>query len=405
TKCGHYFCEKCALTRFKKTPKCYACNAPTGGLFNTATALLKKQGAQAKRARKSPSDDQVVIEGLDQGDYYLAEAQKHTRSGWFRKPEWDIAGQMYEKAANSFKASREPNKAIAAYEKAAEAMSKFGSIYLAAKSIENAASLAQQSHDTRRAVELFTKASDLYVAYGSSPDRAATMLEHAAEQCESLDPDRAIELYRQGCAIYESEERYRMAIDPIKRAVGCAVRHQRFPMALDFLTQLAKATQVLIRRSELDKACLSKVIVLLAMDDIVEARKQLDEWSLSDPSQARSEWAPSSGINPERSLGDMSQEAQVAQTLVDAFEQWDAEKLQEALTTPKHAQTLQFLVPDVARLTRSFRLPGAPPASQPQYHGNHPGLPPSSSLNNPTPGQGTPGSYPLEEEEDEHGLC
>ncbi len=31
TKCGHYFCEKCALLQFKKTPACFACNQNTNG--------------------------------------------------------------------------------------------------------------------------------------------------------------------------------------------------------------------------------------------------------------------------------------------------------------------------------------------------------------------------------------
>lgn len=34
TRCGHYFCSACAISRFAKTPKCFACGTPTGGLFN-----------------------------------------------------------------------------------------------------------------------------------------------------------------------------------------------------------------------------------------------------------------------------------------------------------------------------------------------------------------------------------
>ncbi|KAJ1958101.1 RNA-splicing factor [Linderina pennispora] len=36
TKCGHYFCEKCALSNYRKTPKCFACGAATGGAFRRA---------------------------------------------------------------------------------------------------------------------------------------------------------------------------------------------------------------------------------------------------------------------------------------------------------------------------------------------------------------------------------
>ncbi|EGG03713.1 uncharacterized protein MELLADRAFT_44485, partial [Melampsora larici-populina 98AG31] len=33
TKCQHYFCSGCAIKRFAKTPKCFACGAPTSGIF------------------------------------------------------------------------------------------------------------------------------------------------------------------------------------------------------------------------------------------------------------------------------------------------------------------------------------------------------------------------------------
>jgi RING finger protein 113A len=48
TKCGHYFDSACAIKRFAKTPKCFACGAPTGGMFNSATAVLKKLEAKQK---------------------------------------------------------------------------------------------------------------------------------------------------------------------------------------------------------------------------------------------------------------------------------------------------------------------------------------------------------------------
>jgi RING finger protein 113A len=41
TKCGHYFCEACALKRYRKDPTCAACNAKTQGVFNGAKNLQK----------------------------------------------------------------------------------------------------------------------------------------------------------------------------------------------------------------------------------------------------------------------------------------------------------------------------------------------------------------------------
>ncbi|WFD22154.1 N-terminal methionine N(alpha)-acetyltransferase NatE [Malassezia equina] len=42
TKCGHYFCARCAIARFAKTPKCFACGAKTEGLFQSATRVLER---------------------------------------------------------------------------------------------------------------------------------------------------------------------------------------------------------------------------------------------------------------------------------------------------------------------------------------------------------------------------
>ncbi|KAH8801791.1 pre-mRNA splicing factor cwc24 [Xylogone sp. PMI_703] len=41
TQCGHYFCERCALTRYRKDPSCAACGAGTNGVFNSAKQLRK----------------------------------------------------------------------------------------------------------------------------------------------------------------------------------------------------------------------------------------------------------------------------------------------------------------------------------------------------------------------------
>ncbi|KAF7322031.1 Spliceosomal zinc finger-containing protein [Mycena kentingensis (nom. inval.)] len=71
TRCGHYFCSACAIKRFAKTPKCIACGASTGGIFNRADKIIEK--VNKKRAEKGKgSDDEeeggeggVEIEGLE----------------------------------------------------------------------------------------------------------------------------------------------------------------------------------------------------------------------------------------------------------------------------------------------------------------------------------------------------
>ncbi|KAI8613547.1 hypothetical protein BC830DRAFT_1066500 [Chytriomyces sp. MP71] len=48
TRCGHFFCESCALKHHQKSSKCHECNQPTNGVFNAAKELKAKL-AEKKR--------------------------------------------------------------------------------------------------------------------------------------------------------------------------------------------------------------------------------------------------------------------------------------------------------------------------------------------------------------------
>jgi RING finger protein 113A len=52
TRCGHYFCEPCALKRYRKDPSCAACGAGTNGVFNSAKRLQKLLDKKRERAAK-----------------------------------------------------------------------------------------------------------------------------------------------------------------------------------------------------------------------------------------------------------------------------------------------------------------------------------------------------------------
>lgn len=66
TKCGHYFCESCALKRYRKDPSCAACGSGTGGVFNVAKNLKKlldkKREKAAKRRQKAIEAGESVSE-------------------------------------------------------------------------------------------------------------------------------------------------------------------------------------------------------------------------------------------------------------------------------------------------------------------------------------------------------
>ena len=52
TRCGHYFCEPCALARYRRDPTCAACGTGTNGVFNSAKRLKKLLERKKERAAK-----------------------------------------------------------------------------------------------------------------------------------------------------------------------------------------------------------------------------------------------------------------------------------------------------------------------------------------------------------------
>nr|XP_026483725.1 RING finger protein 113A [Vanessa tameamea]XP_026483726.1 RING finger protein 113A [Vanessa tameamea] len=62
TRCKHYFCEKCALQNYKKSTRCFICNAQTSGVFNPAKDL------EAKIKARAMDDGDGDGDGDDDGD-------------------------------------------------------------------------------------------------------------------------------------------------------------------------------------------------------------------------------------------------------------------------------------------------------------------------------------------------
>lgn len=52
TRCGHYFCEPCALKRYRKDPSCAQCGAGTNGVFNSGKRLQKLLDKKKERAAR-----------------------------------------------------------------------------------------------------------------------------------------------------------------------------------------------------------------------------------------------------------------------------------------------------------------------------------------------------------------
>ncbi|RGP63543.1 pre-mrna splicing factor cwc24 [Fusarium longipes] len=60
TRCGHYFCEPCALKRYRKDPTCASCGAGTNGVFNSAKKLkklLEKKKEREEKKKKAEEEE------------------------------------------------------------------------------------------------------------------------------------------------------------------------------------------------------------------------------------------------------------------------------------------------------------------------------------------------------------
>lgn len=78
TRCAHYFCEHCAIKRYRRNPSCAACGAGTGGVFNGAKGLkklLEKKRERARKRREEGGEDDIEEEdgegeeGEEHGDW------------------------------------------------------------------------------------------------------------------------------------------------------------------------------------------------------------------------------------------------------------------------------------------------------------------------------------------------
>ncbi|WFD26457.1 N-terminal methionine N(alpha)-acetyltransferase NatE [Malassezia nana] len=67
TRCGHYFCAQCAIARFAKTPKCFACGAKTQGLFQSATRVLERMH-ERQSTRAEARAEHARMHGIEVDD-------------------------------------------------------------------------------------------------------------------------------------------------------------------------------------------------------------------------------------------------------------------------------------------------------------------------------------------------
>ncbi|CAO3565026.1 unnamed protein product [Mortierella alpina] len=262
---------------------------------------------------------------------FMHEADKNTEKSWFKKPDWDIAAQYYEKAAQSFKSAKSYEQSVQAFIKASDAMVTATSLFMAGRALENGGNVCLQNlGQPERAAEMYKRASELFMQ-NMTPDRAAEMLEKSAKAMEPISVDAAMDLYIGACNIYEGEDRARYATDTYKRTISLLVKHKRFEKATEILLRLGNVQKDTANKSAYYKTLLSVIIVQLAAGDEVEAGRKFQEFCIVE-GFVRTE------------------ESAVAHAMLDAFEHRD----QNYYNQTAARQHVGFLDNEIARLARNI---------------------------------------------------
>ncbi|KAG0045960.1 hypothetical protein BGZ83_008834 [Gryganskiella cystojenkinii] len=264
---------------------------------------------------------------------FMREAEKNTEKSWFKKPDWDIAAQYYDKAGQSFKAGKSYEQAVQAFVKASEALILATSPFMAGRALENGGNIALQFlGQPERAADMYKRASELFIQ-NMTPDRAAEMLEKAAKAMEPISIESAIDLYVGACNIYEGEDRARYATDTFKRTISLLVKHKRYEKAVEVLQRLGNVQKDTPNKSAYFKTLLSIIIVQLATGDEVDAGKRFQAFCSVD------------GFV-------QSEESAIAHAMLDAYEHRD----QAYYNQTAARQQVGFLDNEIARLARNITI-------------------------------------------------
>ena len=80
TRCGHYFCEDCALGHYKKSKRCFVCSKQTNGIFNMAKNIVAKlKGIKERDVKNSDWDDRLEGKSINAYKYILTDLSSKFR--------------------------------------------------------------------------------------------------------------------------------------------------------------------------------------------------------------------------------------------------------------------------------------------------------------------------------------
>eukprot|EP00672_Neobodo_designis_P022146 CAMPEP_0174843144 /NCGR_PEP_ID=MMETSP1114-20130205/10340_1 /TAXON_ID=312471 /ORGANISM="Neobodo designis, Strain CCAP 1951/1" /LENGTH=305 /DNA_ID=CAMNT_0016077357 /DNA_START=93 /DNA_END=1010 /DNA_ORIENTATION=- len=279
----------------------------------------------------------------DEAAKLLKEGKKASEKGFFKKPKWDDAADAFDKAAKIYMNVADVNGAKEAATLAADAHAKAGNLFHAANTLDTFATFLKNNNKEDECPKVYVQAARYY-AMANKPQNQADALSKAAKCVPKEESASAIEWMQEGITALEDAERWHVIKDPYRALVTLQVRADKVAEAIQtekkYMAALAKADF-----PELAAKCgLEIVIMCLHLGDHVLAEREFQTMS-----------AEGFGFPH-------SPEQKIAYELIDASEQRDAARLQEA----GKQQRITFLIADIARMAKKLAVPsGAPPPRKP----------------------------------------
>ncbi|XP_037078260.1 gamma-soluble NSF attachment protein-like, partial [Pollicipes pollicipes] len=262
---------------------------------------------------------------------HIKEAEKYLKTSFFKwKPDLDSAADEYNKAATCYKTVRAHAECRDCLAKAANCHEQNGSLFAAAKCYEQGVLMSKELADLPTVITLCERAAKLFQQHGS-PESAAQCLEKSAKILETSRPADAVPLYQRATDVVMLEDRPRTAANYTSKTSRLMVRLGRYDEAVVSVRREMGYQQELEDAAQLGRLTVVLVLLHLARDDVVAARKAFDEWG---------------NYCEAEEVGTLSQ-------LLEGYEEEDPELARRALGS----SFIKHMDIDYAKLAASLKLP------------------------------------------------
>ncbi|XP_036146506.1 gamma-soluble NSF attachment protein [Monomorium pharaonis] len=268
---------------------------------------------------------------IEEANEHIRQAEKALKPTFLKwRPDYEVAADEYSHAATCFRIAKSYVQCKDCLVKAADCFKQSKAWFHAAKNIEQALLICKEMGDLSEVSKLAHSACGLYQQHGS-PESGVGALDKGAKMLETTDPHQALDLYKRAAEINMGEDNPRNAAEYMSKAARLYVKLQMYDEAAHAIRREIGMYQDIKLWNSLGRLTVALVLVQLARGDQVAAEKAFKEWGNYCE-------AP---------------EVQTLETLLQAYDNEDADAARAALNSPfiKHMDV------EYAKLARGLPLP------------------------------------------------